>query len=144
MAQQSTLIEDSFDRIQAVVKSVEDEVLKVQKQFEDRSTKFGKTANKRIKGLRKELRKYPAVKQAEELGKDLGKQFQTTSKEVEKRVESGIDSVLENLQIASRSEIGKLDKKLNRINRRLAALDKALSGASPRAATTASNASANQ
>ena len=144
MAQQNTLIEDSFDRIQSAVKSVEDEVLKVQKQFEDRSTKFGKTANKRIEGLRKELRKYPALKQAEKFGKDLGKQFQVTGQEVEKRVESGIDTVLESLQIASRSEIGKLDKKLNRINRRLAALDKAISRTSPGETMTESSASANQ
>ena len=143
MTQQNTLIEDSFDRIQSAVKSVEDEVLKAQKRFEDRSTKFGKTANKRIEGLRKELRKYPALKQAEKFGKDLGKQFQVTGQEVEKRVESGIDTVLESLQIASRSEIGKLDKKLNRINRRLSALDKSLNNAPRSNAGPATKASTN-
>ena len=129
MTQQSTLLEDGFDRIQAAFQSVEDEVQKVQKRFENRSEKFSADANKRIKRFQKELRKYPAIKQAETFQKDLGEQFQARSKQVEKQIETGIESVLGTLQIASRGEINKLDKKLNRINRRLKALDKAIDSA---------------
>ena len=129
MTQQSTLLEDGFDRIQAAFRSVEDEVQKAQKRFESRSEKFSTDANKRIKRFQKELRKYPAVKQAETFQKDLGEQFQARSKQVEKQIENGVATVLGTLQIASRGEINKLDKKLNRINRRLKALDKAIDSA---------------
>jgi BMFP domain-containing protein YqiC len=129
MTQQSTLLDDGFDRIQAAFRSVEDEVQKAQKRFESRSQKFSTDANKRIKSFQKELRKYPAVQQAESFQKDLSEQFQARSKQVEKQIENSIGSVLGTLQIASRGEINKLDKKLNRINRRLKALDKAIDSA---------------
>jgi archaellum component FlaC len=130
MAQQTTVLEDGFDRIQSALRSVEDEVQKVQKRIEKRSEKFSQDASDRVEKFRKEIRKYPAVKQVESLGNDLNKQIQDRSKQVEKQIESGIETVLGGLQIASRGEIGKLDKKLNRINRRLKALDKALAEAS--------------
>ncbi len=130
MAQQTTVLEDGFDRIQSALRSVEDEVQKVQKRIEKRSEKFSQDASERVDNFRKEMRKYPAVKQVESFGNDLSKQIQGRSKKVEKQIESGIETVLEGLQIASRGEIGKLDKKLNRINRRLKALDKSLAEAS--------------
>jgi len=134
MSQQSSLLEDGFERIQSAFKSVEDEVQKAQKRFEDQSQKFSKDANKRIKGFQKELRKYPAVKRAESLSQDLNKQLQGRTKLVEKQIESGIESVLGTFQIASRGEIEKLDKKLSRISRRLKSLDKAMDSASAKAA----------
>ena len=132
MAQQTTLLEDGFDRIQTAFKSVEDEVQKVQKRFETESNKLSKSANKRIKNIRKEMLKYPAVKQADSFRQDLSKQFQSRAKEFEKQFGGGIDTVLGSLQIASQSEIDKLDKKLGRINRRLKALDKTISEATAR------------
>ncbi|HIF97299.1 MAG TPA: hypothetical protein EYQ54_09800 [Myxococcales bacterium] len=140
MTQQSTLLEDGFDRVQAAFKSVEDEVQKVQKRFESRSEKFSTDANKRIKSFQKELRKYPAVKQAENFQKDFSEQFQARSKRVEKQIGNSIESVLGTLQIASRGEINKLDKKLNRINRRLKTLDKAIDSAAAKV-TSAKSAS---
>ncbi|MDE0885866.1 MAG: phasin family protein [Myxococcota bacterium] len=130
MAQQTTMIEDGFDRIQSAFKSVEDEVQKAQKRLEKRGEKFSKDAEKRVRKMRKEMSKLPLVKRAESLGNDLTKEFEGRSKRVEKQIESGIKTVLGGLQIASRGEISKLDKKLNRINRRLKALDQALTEAS--------------
>lgn len=132
MAQQTTLLEDGFDRIQTAFKSVEDEVQKVQKRFETESNKLSKSANKRIKSFRKEMLKYPAVKRAESFRQDLNKELQSRAKDLEKQVEGGIETVLGGLQIASQSEIDKLDKKLGRINRRLKALDKTISEATAR------------
>lgn len=129
MAQQTSLIEDGFDRIQSVVRSVESEVQKVQKRFSEESEKFNKDASKRIKSFRKELKKYPAVKQAEALRKDLNKELETRSKQAGKTIENGIESLLGTFQIASQGEVEKLDKKLGRINRRLKALDKAINEA---------------
>jgi uncharacterized protein YydD (DUF2326 family) len=137
MAQQTTMIEDSFDRIQSAFKSVEGEVQKAQKRLEKRGEKFSKDAERQVKKMRKEMRKLPIVKRAESLGNDLTKEFEGRSKRVEKQIETGIETVLGGLQIASRGEISKLDKKLNRINRRLKALDKAITDASTTTAQSA-------
>ena len=142
MSEQTSLIEDGFDRIQSAVRSVESEVLKVQKRFSQESEKFNKDASKRIKNFRKELKKYPAVKQAETFRKDLNKELETRSKQVEKKIESGIEYFLGTFQIASQSEVEKLDKKLGRINRRLKALDKTISEATAKRTTASKTPSA--
>ena len=135
MAQQTTLIEDGFDRIQSAIRSVENEVQKAQDRFSKESDQLGKDASKRIKSFRKELKKYPAVKQAEAFRKDFNKEFDARSKQVGKTIESGIESLLGTFQIASQGEVAKLDKKLGRINRRLKALDKAINEAEAKTTT---------
>lgn len=135
MAQQTSLIEDGFDRIQSAIRSVENEVQKAQDRFSKESDQLGKDASKRIKSFRKELKKYPAVKQAEAFRKDFNKEFDARSKQVGKTIESGIESLLGTFQIASQGEVAKLDKKLGRINRRLKALDKAINEAEAKTTT---------
>ena len=140
--QKANIVEDGIDRVQSAFESVEDEFEKVQKRvdrgrkdfekrvrssrkdidkgtkkfqkrLEERREKFEKQAEKRVKSVQKELRKYSLYRLLEELADDATK-----------RVESGIDSLLGGLQIATRADIQRLDKKLNSINRKLKALDK--------------------
>jgi len=142
MAQQTSLIDDGLDRIQSAIRSVENEVQKAQERLNKEGEKLNKDATKRIKSFRKELNKYPAVKQAEALRKDFNKEFEARSKQVGKTIESGIESLLGTFQIASHGDVAKLDRKLGRINRRLKALDKAINEAEVATKATASKAPA--
>ena len=128
MAQRTTFIDESRERVQAAFQNVEDEFQKIQKDFEARTKKFNKQANKRVKKFQQEIRKNDVVKRAEAWRKDVNKKFDARTKRFEKNMESSLQTVLGTFQIASRGEIEKLDKKLNRINRRLKALDSTLSG----------------
>ena len=67
------------------------------------------------------------MQRAESFADDVTKQLESQGRRIEKQLESGIETVLGTFQIASRGAIEKLDRKLNRINRRLKALDKSLS-----------------
>ena len=80
---------------------------------------FQKKAEKRVKRFQKELTRSKVLKRAESFREDV-------SKQIEKQMEQSLETLLGSLQIASRSEVKKLDQKLNRINRRLRALDKVI------------------
>ncbi|MCH2185341.1 phasin family protein [Myxococcota bacterium] len=134
MSTRASVIEDGIDRIQAAFRSAEEEVGRIQKQVEKRTTQFNKETEKRVKRFRKDLRKNEAIQQAQSRWDDVSKGFQKRRKEFEGQVETGLASVLGTFQIASSSDLKKLDKKLNRISRRLNALDKTL-GAQDKAAT---------
>jgi uncharacterized phage infection (PIP) family protein YhgE len=137
----SSFVEDGIDRIQSAFQSVEGEFEKIQhrvgdgrKDFEKRlrsgrkdlqkSTKklqkrvetrrrdFEKQTEKRVKSWQKELRRYAIVRRAEGLAEDATK-----------RIENGMDSLLSNLQIATSSDVKKIDRKLSQINRKLKALE---------------------
>ncbi len=113
MAQQVSFVEDSIDRVQSAVHSVEDEFERLQKQFGKRRKQFEREAQKRVKQIRTEIRKQPLVKRAESLRGDARKQ-----------IETGVETILATLQIASRGEVQRLDRKLGQINRKLSQLEK--------------------
>ena len=68
MTTTASLLDESLDRVQTAWKSVEKEVQKVQKQFEDRSADFNKRAGKQIKQFQKDFEGYPGIKRARSLG----------------------------------------------------------------------------
>ncbi len=113
MAQQVGFVEDSIDRVQSAVRSVEDEFERLQKQFGKRRKQLEREAQKRVKQIRTEIRKQPLVKRAESLRGDARKQ-----------IETGVETILATLQIASRGEVQRLDRKLGQINRKLSQLEK--------------------
>jgi hypothetical protein len=117
-------VEDGIERFQSAVRSVESEVQKVQKRFEKRRRDLERRAQKRVKQLRSDIRQSPLVKRAESLREDTSRQL-----------ESGVDNVLAAFQIASKSDVKKLDRKLNQINRKLKELEKPRSRSSQQAAS---------
>lgn len=117
MAQRANIVEESIDRVQSYLRNVEDEIQKFQSQIQERREHFQKKAEKRVKRFQKELSRSKVLKRAESFREDVGKQ-------IEKQMEQSLETLLGSLQIASRSEVKKLDQKLNRINRRLKALDR--------------------
>ena len=64
--------------------------------------------------VQKRIRKMPAVKRAEKIQKDAAKQF-----------EANTEKFLGRLPIASEGDIKKLERKINTLNRKLKALEKA-------------------
>ena len=126
MTATASLLDEGLDRVQTAWKSMEKEVQKVQKQFEDRGADLNKRAEKQIKQLQKDFEAYPGIKRARSLGDDIKKEIDGRMNWVSEQVETSVTNLLAGMQIASRSEINKLDRKLNRINRRLKAIDKAM------------------
>jgi len=126
MTTTASLLDEGLDRVQTAWKSVEKEVQKVQKQFEDRSADFNKRAEKQIKQFQKDFEAYPGVKRARSMSDDIKKEIDDRMSWFSDQFETRVTDILSGMQIASKTEIEKLDRKVNRLNRRLKALDKSM------------------
>ncbi len=113
MAQQESFVEESIDRVQSAMRSVEDEFEKIQRNIQDRRKNFEKQTRKQVKRLRSEFRKNPLVTRAEEIRADAVNQ-----------IESSVDSLLDWLPVASRADLRKIDRKLNQLTKKLKSLEK--------------------
>lgn len=149
MGNQASIVDEGIGRVQSAFESVEESVEKIQKKAgeeveklqdkaEKRASEIGNRARKGVRRVQRELRSNKFYRQAEQRWEEVNKQLEERGKALEARIESGLDSLLGAFQIASRSDVDKLDKKLDRINRRLKALDKTLNkkSAPHRAATS--------
>ena len=127
MAQHETLSEATESRINEAVQFVDDEFQRVQKElsarrkslekeFASKRKSVEKRTRKELKRIQTELKKNPIVKRAEEVRKDVTKQ-----------VETRVDSLLGMMQIAPKSEVQRLNKKLTSLNRRLKAAEESRS-----------------
>jgi hypothetical protein len=132
MAQQANFVQEGVDRVREAVSSIESDFQRVQqrvekqlsarrkaieKQVKARRKNIEKKTQKQVQRLRSELKKNPYVKRAQGVVEDATKQW-----------ENGVDSVLGVLQVASRRDVSRIDRKLNQINRKLRDLEKAKSG----------------
>jgi len=108
MSSQTSFVADSIDRVQEAIQSVGDEFGRLQGQLDDRRKEFGTQAEKSVKQLQKNLRKQPFWKQATTIRRDATKQ-----------IEQGVEGFLSTFQIASSSDMKKLDRKLNSLSKRI-------------------------
>ena len=123
MAEQEVVSRARESRINEAVQFVDGEFQRVQKELGARRKSLEKelaakrkTVEKRtrkeLKRIQSELKKHPIVKRADAVRKDVGKQ-----------VETGVDNLLGMMQVASSSDLQRLNKKLNALNRRLKSIE---------------------
>ncbi len=137
MAQQASIVQDGIDRFRDAFENLEDEFGRVQKQIRVRRRKLEKqlTANrkdlekrissgrkdfekrvqsgrkdfeKRTKKIRTELRKNSTFKRLDDLRKDATKRY-----------EEGVETVLGTLQIASKGDVQRIDRKISQLSKKL-------------------------
>ena len=144
MSNRTSFVDEGRERVQSAYNNayhnVETEIQKLQKQIEGQRKDLTKRTERQLKRIRKELRANktirPYVDRVESLRSDVskelesrGKALEKRSKAFEKRIESGFENLLGSLNLASRSEVDRLDKKLKRVTKKLNALDKSMGGA---------------
>jgi len=125
MSQQTSFVEESYDRVQNAFQSVTDEFEKLQSNVESRRKRFDRETQRQVKRFRKEFDKNPMVKRATSLQKDTLKQIRKARKSATKEIERRVEELLSALPLASRSEVKKLDRKLNKLGKQLRAMEKA-------------------
>ncbi len=123
MEEHETVTEARENRINEAVQFVDDEFQRIQKElsvrrkslekeFETKKKTVEMRTRKELKRIQKELKKNPIVKRADEVRKDVTKQ-----------VETRLDSILGLMQVASRSDVQRINKKLTTLTRRLKAIE---------------------
>ncbi|UCE85008.1 MAG: hypothetical protein JSU66_11695 [Deltaproteobacteria bacterium] len=124
MSESAGIVQGSIDRFQAAVESIEGDVRKFQKnlrsqrkdlekRFERTRKNLEKQTRQRVDRALSDVRKRPAYKRVESARKDLSK-----------RVDAGVETFLGAFGVASRSEVQRLDRKLNQVNKKLRELEK--------------------
>jgi hypothetical protein len=124
MAEQTSFVNEGMDRVQSVFRSIDGELRRVQKQLQARRKSFEKQlasgrrdierqTRKQVKRLQSELRKSPIVKRAQTLRSDATQQ-----------IDNVVDRVLGALQIASKNDLDRIDRKLTVLARKLKELDR--------------------
>ena len=130
MAEESNILREGVDRFREAFGSIEDELERVQKDLRGRRKSFEKQIDssrrdfeRRSRKLRTELRKNETVKQLEDLRKRATRQ-----------IEQSVDGVLAALQIASKSDLERIDRKITQLNKKLKDIDGTKKRANGRAA----------
>jgi deoxyadenosine/deoxycytidine kinase len=118
-----SFVQDGADRVREAVDSIDSEFQKVQKRVQARRKSLEKRlsaqrkdiekrARKEVKRLQTEFQKNPVVKRAQSIADDASRQ-----------VEQGVERFLGTFQIASKSDVKRLDRKLNQIGKKLKDLE---------------------
>ena len=119
MAQTESLVDQGVDRFQDVLKNADKEFQRVQRRVKTQRRTIERRIEKQAKSIEKQ-----AKKQIDQIRKnDLVKRAETLSKDVQSQLESGVESVLSIFQIASKADIQRVDRKLNRISKKLKELE---------------------
>ena len=119
MAQAQSLVDEGVDRVQDALKSADKEFQKMQRKVKTQR----RTLERRIESQRKSFEK-AAEKQIKAIRKnDLVKRIEALSSDVQEQIETGLESVLSALQIASKSDLERVDRKLARISKKLKELE---------------------
>ena len=126
MAQQATsIVDEAGERITAARERVDSEISRIQKDLATRRKKIEKQLNSSRKNLEKQTRKQ--VKQIEkDLKKsDVVKTLESWRGQVEGLLEETLEGVLGALQVASKSDVKKIDRKLTKLTKRLKDIERA-------------------
>ena len=116
---QASLVETGVDRFRDAIGSLDDGFQKLQKRIVARR----RAIERRITSERKNLEKR-AQKQLQELRKTkLAKRALTLREGAGKRFELRVENLLGALQIASKGDVERIDRKLSSINRKLRDLE---------------------
>ena len=119
MAQTESLVDQGVDRVQDALKNADREFQRIQRRVKTQR----RTLERRLDSQRKSIEKQ-AQKQIKAIRKnDLVKRVETLGSDVQGQLESGVEQILSALQIASKADIQRVDRKLNRISKKLKELE---------------------
>jgi len=118
-----TFVQDGVDRVREAVDSIDSEFQRVQKRLQaqrrsiekrisKQRSEIEKRTRKEVKRLQTEIRKNPVVKRAQSIADDASRQ-----------VEQGVERFLGTFQIASKSDVQRIDRKLAQLRKQLKALE---------------------
>ena len=129
MAQQASFVQEGVDRIQTATdrarERVDEEVQKVQTEFQARRRRVEKEFSSRRKSFEKETRKQVKQFRTEIEKNSLVKELQRLQGEVTKQLESTLEALLARFRVASQMDLKRIDRKLTKINQRLKNIERA-------------------
>lgn len=145
MAENAGFVQGGLDRVNEAYRSLDAQVQKIQKELRSRRRSLEsqlqagrKSLQKQVTSGRKTLEKRTRRQISELRRASLLKRARALSEGANQRLEEGVGSLLGLLRIASRSELSRIDRKLDQIARKLREIDKERGAAPKRRPTNGS------
>jgi len=117
---EASFIQEGVGRVQSALKMLDKEYRRMQKQADARLRRVEKRAERQIKRLQQGLARSPLAKRAEE----VRRRVEEARSEARSAFEDRLESVLGTLQIATRTEIEKLERKVGLLNQKVSELER--------------------
>ena len=131
MAEQTNFVREGFERVSSAFERIPDELQRVQREIQKRRKTFERQLagsrrdlGKRTRELEKRTRRQVERVRAEIRRLPLAKRVDRLRTETEKALERGMDAFLGVLQIASKSDLDRIDKKLGQMSRKLKEMER--------------------
>ncbi len=109
-----------FDRFNDALRNLDDQLQDLRDRFDDQVKKFESEAGKQIEKIETQVKESSLYKRSEQVARDIEKQF-----------DRGLSQVYDVIGIASKSEIERINRKLNSISKKLNELAKEQQPAKP-------------
>jgi hypothetical protein len=126
MAQPASIVQGGVDRVRAAFGSLEDEFGRVQRRVRARR----RDLEKQLKSGRKDLEKRTRKLRTEVLASSTVKRLDNVLRDAQQQLTDTADNLLRMLQIASRSDVERIDRKLSQISRKLREIEETRHGRS--------------
>ena len=131
MADQTSFVRDGFDRVSTAFERLPDEFQRVQREIQKRRRTFERQLaggrrdlEKRTREIEKRTRRQ-VQRVRSELGRlPLSRRIEQLRGEAERVAVRGVDLVLGALQIASKQDLDRLDRKLGQVSRKLKEMER--------------------
>lgn len=122
--EQTNFVNESVDRVTSVFRSLDGELRRVQKQLQTRRKSFEKQLSSGRRDIEKQTRKQLKRLQGELRKNPLIKRAQSLRGEATSQIDSAVERVLGALQIATKNDLDRIDRKLSVLTRKLKELDR--------------------
>ena len=131
MAEQTSIARDGIERVSSAFERIPDELQRVQREIQKRRRSLERQLaggrrdlEKRTREIEKHTRRQ-VQRLRTEIGRiPLGRRVDQLRSGAEKALERGVDAFLGLLQIASKSDLERIDKKLGQVSRKLKEMER--------------------
>jgi hypothetical protein len=125
MAEQATTLVDRFDTARG---RIDEEVQRVQKEIKTRRKRIEKQIASGRKNIEKQTRKQVKQLQGDLKKNSVVQQLERAADEAGRQVEGVFEAILGALQIASKGDVNRIDRKLTKLNKKLKDIERARKG----------------
>ncbi len=130
MAENSSIVQEGLDRVNEVYRSLDERVQRLQrdlrarrKHWEKQLGSGRKSLEKQVQSGRRSLERRTRKQWTEFKRNELVKRAQSLQRDARDQIEATLSGVLGLFQIASKTDLDRLDRKVGQINRKLRELE---------------------
>ena len=124
MAQRSSLIQDGLQRVRTAVEGLDHGLRRLQKRLDAQRKNLEKRFETQRKAIEKRTQRQLEGLLARLRESKLGHRAETLREDAAQRLETGASALLGALQIASKGDLDRIDRKLSQLTRKLKDIEK--------------------